>query len=410
MFPGLTASIPAVKHATPSGDWCAVINSAQPGDEVVLARGDYSQPCWIRASGSAGAYIVIRSESENAATTFSYAGSTANIIEVYGSYLTIRGFTFRPNSDVVHSLRIRGGAHNITVERNVFTGYGNVAVSANSGSTADLVIRYNEFKNVEATPVYVGCHDGDCVSSNLLFERNFIDGVRASDPGSIGYGIEVKLNSWGVIRDNTIANTKGPPIMAYGSSRGDRTLIEGNYVEGSRAEAGIVLGGGPAIVRNNIAVGNANGGISAQNYGGRNLQRDIWIIHNTLINNGDSGISTQGWTSSANNVIAYNAVLSKFLTPLIRPANPAGIVMGNVSCPASCFVNATTAPYDFTPAARSPLIGAAPASNATWKPADDFMGVSRNVPADAGALERRESAGDRRVSRFALRPPRLPVR
>src|SRR5262249_10269299 len=152
-----------------------------------------------------------------------------------------------------------GGAHNIVVERNVFAGFCNVAISANSGNTADLVIRYNEFKNLESTPVYIGCHDGDCVSSSLLFERNFIDGVRASDPGSIGYGIEVKRNSWGIIRDNTIANTKGPPIMACGSSRGDRTLIEGNYVEGSRAEAGIVLGGGPAIVRNNIAVGNANG-------------------------------------------------------------------------------------------------------------------------------------------------------
>src|SRR5262249_1643926 len=157
--------------------------------------------------------------------------------------------------------------------------------------------------------------------------------------------------------------------------RGDpASIIEGNYVEGSRQEGGIVIGGGPAIVRNNIAINNAYGGISAQNYGRRNLQRRVWIVHNTVINNGDSGIHTQGWEAGAENGIADNAIIPRILTPTLRPSNPAGEITGNIRCRAACFVNAVTAPYDLSPAAQSPLLDAASPVKAAWSPMDDFMG------------------------------------
>src|SRR5205823_12556131 len=108
------------------------------------------------------------------------------VLEVFGSYLTIRGFQFQPNSDVVTSLRIMGGVRNVTVERNLFLGSGNVSVSANTGNTSNLFIRDNIFLNLESTAVYIGCHDGSCLSANLLFERNLVNGVRASDPNSAG--------------------------------------------------------------------------------------------------------------------------------------------------------------------------------------------------------------------------------
>ncbi len=384
------------KRVTPDLPWCSIVNQAQPGSEIVFAPGAYSEPCSIRASGTAAAGIVIRSEndSSNARARLTYAGATSNVLQVFGSYLTIRGFEFRPNSDAVISLRIMGGAQSLTVERNVFGGFGNVALSANSGSTANLVIRDNMFLDLENTAVYVGCHDGSCVSTNLLFERNFIRGVRASDPNSVGYGIEVKLNSWGLVRDNTIVNTKGPPIMTYGLQQGDQaSTIEGNYVEGSREEGGIVIGGGPAIVRNNIAVNNAYGGISAQDYNRRHLQRNVWIVHNTLINNGDSGINTQGWSAGANNVIANNAILPKAYTVALRPAMPAGTIVGNVTCTPACFVNAIAAPYDFWPAERSPLMDVAQPGSEVLKIFDEFMGAPRGPRPAAGGLERTPAAG-----------------
>jgi hypothetical protein len=33
----------------------------------------------------------------------------------------------------------------------------------------------------------------------------------------VGYGLQVKLNSTAVIRDNVIVDTKGPGIMVYGA-------------------------------------------------------------------------------------------------------------------------------------------------------------------------------------------------
>jgi Right handed beta helix region len=403
----LRAKTGVFRRVTPEDAWCAAVNSAQPGDEFVFAAGDYPEPCSIRASGNSAAGILIRSEGEDSRAKFSYPGYTSNVVQVFGSFLTIRGFEFRPSSKDVHSLRIMGGAHDVTVEGNLFSGVGNVALSANNGSTADLVIRDNVFLNLENTAAYVGCHDGSCVSTNLRFERNYINGVRAADPDAVGYGIEVKLNSWGVIRDNTIVNTKGPPIMTYGSNQPAHvSLIEGNYVEGSRGEGGIVIGGGPAIVRNNIAVNNANGGISAQNYDRRNLQKSIWIVHNTLINNSDSGINTQGWAAGSDNVIAYNAILPKSLTPAFRLSGPVDTIMSNITCSASCFVNALTAPYDLWPAAGSLLVDIALPRITAWKPSDDFMGKARDERPDAGAMERTHSASDHRVSGKSLRPPR----
>ena len=65
--------------------------------------------------------------------------------------------------------------------------------------------------------MYFGCHDGTwCILTDLVVERNYIRGVRASDP-EIGYGFQVKLNSVAVIRDNVIVDTKGPGIMVYGA-------------------------------------------------------------------------------------------------------------------------------------------------------------------------------------------------
>ena len=92
-----------------------------------------------------------------------------------------------------------------------------------------------------------------------MVERNLIDGVTTPyDANAIGYGVQIKLNSFATIRDNSIYRTKGPGIMVYGSNQGGQaSLLEGNYVEGSMQEGGIVIGGGPAVVRNNILVGNA---------------------------------------------------------------------------------------------------------------------------------------------------------
>ncbi len=401
-------SVGATRTVGPTDPWCNTINTASPGDEIVFAPGNYPTTCGISVSGTASAPIVLRSEIESAPALFNYPGSSSNIFEVRGAHVTFRSLSFRPSSDAVDAIRIMGGVTNVVVERNRFEGTANIMVSANSGNTSNLIIRDNTLINLLNTPIYIGCHAGECSSTNLLFERNFIDGVSPPDP-SIGYGIEVKLNSWGTIRDNTIYRTKGPPIMVYGSNRGDPpNIIEGNYTEGSQNEGGIVIGGGPAIVRNNVLVGNAFGGISAQDYAGRDLQQNVWIVHNTILNNDDSGINVAAWRDGRGNVLAFNAIAPRAGTPALRPAAPTGTIMGNITCSTTpCFVQSTTAPYDLWPAIGGGLVDAAGNGPEAWRPTDDFMGVVRGSAADVGAFERTTFPNNHLVGGGSPRPLRV---
>jgi hypothetical protein len=396
----------------PSSAWCTAINSALPGDDIVFAPGSYTTPCWITANGLPGAPVMVRSQSEepNQRATFAYPGSTSNVLELRNAaYLTIRGFSFAPTQDGIDAIRIRK-ANDIIIERNFFQRIGGVSISANDSDTQRITVRQNTFKDLKYTGLYFGCHDGSaCHTIDVLIEGNLIDGITTPfDPSAIGYGLEIKLNSYGTVRDNTIYRTKGPGIMVYGSNRMDPpSIVEGNYVEGSKTEGGIVIGGGPAIVRNNVLIGNAYGGISAQNYGGRNLQKNVWIVHNTILNNADSSVNVQGWYSGSGNVIAHNAILPLPGNSAVRPSSPPGTVVRNITCESSCFVNSIKAPYDLWPSPNSPILDAAGSGTEVWRPMDDFMGVSRGSAADIGAFERTPITIDHLVGGGNPRPARI---
>ena len=399
----------------PSDAWCDTINRAAPGDEIVLGPGSYTTPCWITARGLAGFPILVRSQSKEPSqqAVFAYPGSTANVLELRNAaHLVLRAFYFAPTQEGVDAVRIWKG-NDIVIENNLFQGIGGISVSANTYDGARITIRDNTFRNLKATGLYFGCHNGvDCHATDLVIERNLIDGVTPINQREIGYGLEIKLNSYGSVKDNTIYRTKGPGIMTYGSNRGDpASVVEGNYIEGSLTEGGIVVGGGLAIIRNNVLVGNHYGGISVQNYGSRNLQQNVWIVHNTVCNNKDSGINLQGWNAESNNVLAFNAILPSSGTPALRPAAPPGVVVGNVNCSLSspCFGNTTLPPYDLWPVSTGPLIDAAGIGTQPWRPLDDFMGTLRNGAADVGAFERASLSVDHRIGGGNPRPPRISV-
>ncbi|MEW5979028.1 MAG: Ig-like domain-containing protein [Acidobacteriota bacterium] len=400
------------RRVTPADDWCTAVNTAAPGTEVVFAQGNYGSTCWITARGSASAPIVVRSENASQPAVFNYSGSSSNVIELRdAAFLIIRGFYFSQTQDGVDAIRLFR-ANDVTIEQNTFEKIGGVSIAANTYDTSNIAVRRNTFKNLYFTGVYFGCHNGaDCRSTNILFEENLIDGVTTPyEPGAIGYGVEVKLNSYGMIRDNTVYRTKGPGIMVYGSNQGDpASVLVGNYVEGSATEGGIVVGGGPAVVQNNVLVGNAYGGISAQNYNSRNLQQNVWIVHNTILNNADSGINVSGWSSGSGNVIAFNAISPRSGTPALSPSAPAGTLSGNITCssPSSCFVNGTTPPYDLWPSASSPLLNAAGSGTEAWRPTDDFMGVVRGSLPDVGAFEWTAESSSHLVGGSGPRPSRV---
>jgi len=400
----------AVSELGPSDRWCQAINRAAPGDEIILIAGSYSTPCSLSATGAPGAPIVVRSASEDPSmrAVLAHSGTTSNVLELRRvQHITLRWLSFGPTRDGVDAIKIRRSS-DVLVKQNLFHGIGGISISANNGDSDRITVRQNVFQNLTSTALYFGCHEGaSCHATDLTIEGNFIDGVMPLDRNSVGYGLQIKLNSYGVVKDNTVYRTRGPGIMVYGSNRGDPpSIVEGNYVEGSLTDGGIVIGGGPAVVRNNVVVGNAGGGISAQNYAGRNLQQNVWIVHNTVLNNDDSGINVQGWTWGSGNVIAYNAILPKAGSAALRPSSPPGRLVGNATCVSSCFVNAVTSPYDLWPAANSPLVDMAGNGTESWRPTDDFMGAPRASAADVGSFERTSSPSPRKVGGDKPRPMR----
>ncbi|HWH75824.1 MAG TPA: right-handed parallel beta-helix repeat-containing protein, partial [Candidatus Binatus sp.] len=239
--------------------------------------------------------------------------------------------------------------------------------------------------------MYFGCHDGtSCRISDLVLEKNRIDGVTASDQ-EVGYGIQVKLNSTATIRENIIKNTKGPSIMVYGSQDPAlESLIERNFVAGSKTSSGIVIGGGPVVVRNNIAVGNTEAGIGVENYGSRNLLRGIRIGLNTVYGNVSGGITLPKGKVADTQVVG-NAGWSPASVENF-PASQSGLIISeNLTCEKACFADPEA--LDFSPARDSRLDRTALTTIPSWLGATDFFGGSRKNPPRVGAVETATHAG-----------------
>ena len=381
------ASTPvSAREIGPDADLCGEIRATQPGEELVLAPGEYQGPCAIRNGGEPGAPLVIRAADPTRLPRIVYAGRASNVFEVRASHVTIRGLEFGPTQQDVDAVRIYK-ANGVTVEDCHFTQLGGIAVVANHSSVRGLVVRRNVIRNSTATSMYFGCHDGaGCVVTGLVVEGNFIENINAPDP-EIGYGIQVKLNSSAIIRGNTIVKTKGPGIMVYGSE--DLTvssLVERNVTISSRHSAGILVGGGPVIIRNNIAVSNDEGGISVQDYKNRGLVRGIIIVGNTGYNNRLGGVTVP--ETPVSGVIIVNNAADAGTAPKAYPGPQAGLrVAGNVDCSMTlCFANPTQ--YDFSPNAASFLRGAGVSWSEPWMPREDYFGVRRATPPTVGAIEK----------------------
>ena len=370
----------------PDGDLCRVLRQVEPGDEVVLQPGEYRAGCAMRRGGLPQAPVVIRAANPELPPRLTHPGPPASMLEIRASDVIVRGLAFGPTVPDADGVRIITGDR-ITVEDCQFSQMGGIAVVANHTSVRGLTVRRNVITQSNATAMYFGCHDGaSCTVSGLLVEGNRISGVTAPNP-EIGYGIEVKLNSSALIRDNVISGTKGPGIMVYGS-RDLLTVstVERNFLRGSRTSSGIVVGGGPVVVRNNISGWNAEAGIGLENYGRRGLLRGIAVTHNTVYGNSEGGIMvpTAGFLDAA---LRNNAGHGRAGAPAFPTARPGLRSTGNADCTwLQCFADPEG--LDFSPFAGSLLRGLAQPRAMDGVPADDFFGAPRGIPPAIGAIER----------------------
>jgi hypothetical protein len=373
------------RQVGPDSDLCAEVNRLKPGEELVLLPGRYKGPCSIRTGGTAERPVVIRSADPDRPAVIVYTGRTANVLNIRADHVVVRGLAFESVHPEADGIRIYA-RNNVAVEGCQFTNLGGIAIVANHHSARGIVVRGNIVKQSRATAMYFGCHDGKaCVIEELLIERNYIHGVTAPER-MIGYGIQVKLNSAGIIRDNIIIDTKGPGIMVYGAhDRNAVSLIERNFVQGSMNAAGIVIGGGPVRVHNNISIANANGGIQLHDYGKRGLLRDVIVQHNTLFENEHSAVVLAN-TDKAEAEIAFNAVVSNRNKAALPETREGLVLKHNRDCShAICFAHPDQ--RDFTPADSSILLASPDGQDFPTYPKEDFFGRSRGPRRVVGAVE-----------------------
>ena len=169
-----------------------IANSLKPGDELILHGGLYSQNSRraVTAKGSAEKFIIIRaakSEKPLLSRPADNIDKYNNIEFIDCSYLIVRGIRFRGGSSGVRFIR----GHHIVFEDCEIFQTGNNALTMNSGDCDAFVIRKNHIhhtglsktRRTEGEGMYIGCHDGSCVTTNSLFEGNYIHHTRGTSNG-----------------------------------------------------------------------------------------------------------------------------------------------------------------------------------------------------------------------------------
>ncbi len=384
-----------------------IANRLQPGDELVLHGGLYSQNGRraVTARGTADRPITIRAADGQAPLLTRPDDNIDrhnNIEFVDCSHLIVRGLHFKGGSSGVRFIR---GDH-ITFENCEIYGTGNNALTMNSGDCDSFIIRGNHIHHTglstrgatEGEGMYIGCHNGSCRTTDTLVEGNYIHHLRSTSDGG-NDGIEIKVGSYGnIVRDNVIYDTnigrKYPGIFVYGGGPGPN-IVEGNVIW--RAGEGIQVVS-DAVIRNNIIFDCEVTGITAAPHVAVSRMRNVAIVNNTIVQC-RLGVRIR-WANATHMVFSNNAVYCPDSTAIdaggIAGASfHANYVSGGLSgaesddlrfldggTAAQAFVGADK--NDFWPAAGSKLIDAA---EPAFAPECDFNGAPRQGPFDVGAYE-----------------------
>ena len=385
-------------------------NSLQPGDELVLHGGIYTQSCRraITANGTSQAPIIIRAAPGEVPILTrppqpDYSYPQNNIEIVNSSYLVLRGLHFE-GGDI--GVRFIGGNH-ITFEDNEVYDTGNNAIAMNSGDTDAFIIRHNHIHHTglldlsvgttEGEGMYVGCNNAACVASHHLIEDNYIHDLRGTSGGG-NDGIEVKVGSYAnIIRDNVIHDTtigtRYPCIFVYGGGP-DVNIVERNAMWNCGEAIQVVS---DAVVRNNLIL-NSDVGITTAPHQQVSTMKNVSIVNNTLYGHGDCLYLR--WSSATSMTLANNAIYC----PAGSAVNAAGLGGATISVRANYVEGGLSgaaldglgffdggsamdvfqdpAGLNFWPNAGAPLIGAADPAHL---PPDDFNLTPRRAPSDVGA-------------------------
>ena len=291
-----------------------IANSLKPGDELVLFGGIYSQTArrTITAKGTNNKLIIICAVKghEPLLTHPEDANRYTNIEFVDCEYLIIRGIYFKGGNSGVRFVR----GHDITFEDCQISHTQNNALTMNSGDCDAFIIRRNHIHHTglrkrgptEGEGMYIGSHSGSYITTNSLFEGNYIHHTRGTSSGGKD-GIEIKFGSYGnFVRDNVIHDTnigrQYPGIFVYGGGK-DINIVESNVIWNAGEGIQVVS---DAIIRNNIIFDCSATGITAAPHAAVPHVRNVKIINNTIVNH-PRGVLFR-WEKAEQMIFANNAV------------------------------------------------------------------------------------------------------
>ena len=326
----------------------AAIDSAMPGDQIVLKNGEYftTELIQISAKGTAENPIVITAETlEGAEIGGSYGfylASSENVIvkgfrlthsqdssedanrchDCVNVRFTANVFALTTQTDNASDwLAITGTSSGVRVDNNTFQNkstMGNFLILV--GEEGRMVQNTRVDHNVFSYHTYDGPNGGECIEvgnsslgpipANALIEHNLFDNCNGD-----AEALSIK-SSQNTIRYNTFKNSYGSLVLRHGSEN----VVDGNVFVGGYS--GIRAYGANHLIANNylastsgypIVVGRATvpADIAASN-AEYSQAKNIVIAHNTLANN-EAGIVVGAYEGSfmpANITVANNIVTS----------------------------------------------------------------------------------------------------
>jgi hypothetical protein len=277
----------------------------------------------------------------------------------------------------------------------------------NSGDCDAFIVRRNHIhhtglsktRRTEGEGMYIGCHTGSCVTTNSLFEGNYIHHTRGTSSGG-NDGIEIKFGSYAnIVRDNVIHDTniskQYPGVFVYGSNGKGINIVEGNVIWNAGEGIQVVS---DAIVRNNIVFNCSMTGITAAPHAAVPYVGNVKIVNNTIVNH-PKGVLIR-WNKARDIVFANNAIYCVGSTAIDaqgaeNAAFVANFVQGRLNgikidgsgfCDGGSVYNAFAGPdkKNYWPKANSVLIEK---GISEFAPGLDFNHTRRKMPFDVGAYE-----------------------
>ncbi|HTJ44393.1 MAG TPA: right-handed parallel beta-helix repeat-containing protein [Kofleriaceae bacterium] len=368
----------------PGDDLFARLAQLAPGDEVVVHSGTYTTPGFFQVTwaGTPSQPIIVRA-ADGETRPVIMGDPSQNVIDLSGSYFTLRGFEIRGGS---HGVRLANADH-ATLDDLVLHDLGDVGISCNrDGDTCDHVtISHSEIYDTghagTGEGMYLGCNDAACSFVDSIVEGNYVHDTG----GDQGDGIEVKTGAYGnVVRDNVIVRTKYPAITMYGYAGAQpRNVVERNLVWTTQDNGIQVVG--QVVVRNNIVLGAAASGIASKASQAM-TPHDLEIVNNTIVGAaGTTCLKSNDWATATGQVVANNALDCEGGTAIdLNGGAPNAIVAANLTVVAAELGDPATA--HVYPPSGSPVIDKGDSAHAA---ADDFNGTARtDGKPDVGAYER----------------------